>query len=280
MLSLSVHFLPSLTSAEELAGGTIVVIDILRATTTIIYALAAGAKEVIPCLEIDEARAVASKLPRNSVVLGGERAGLKIDGFDLGNSPRDYTPEIVAGKTVVFTTTNGTRAMMLCKQAKRVLIGGFVNIHAILHAAARDEKVHLLCAGTNGQITREDVLFAGWYVAACRAAAFHFGWPELNDEGAIARKTAAWSNAGPLYWDHVQRAMSGNVPGTTADTLAHLAARDCENLFSRLAQSKGGRNLLELDLAQDIVDAAQLNHFSLVPELDLATWRITTNNPG
>src|SRR5687768_3032349 len=121
--TLDVHFLPELTSPEELAGGVVVVIDVLRASTTITYALAAGARELIPCLEIDDARAAATKLPPAQVVLGGERQGLPIAGFDLGNSPRDYTPERVGGKTVVFTTTNGTKAMLQCRQAARVLIG-------------------------------------------------------------------------------------------------------------------------------------------------------------
>ena len=171
MRTLSVHFLPSLTSPEGFTDATVIVIDVLRASTTIIHALAAGAEKVIPCLEVEEAKTVAAKFPRDKVVLGGERAGLKIDGFDFGNSPGDYTQETVGGKTVVFTTTNGTRAMNACQRAKRVLIGGFVNMHALLLATSKDANVHLLCAGTNGQITLEDVLCAGWYVAACRAAA-------------------------------------------------------------------------------------------------------------
>ena len=274
MRTLSVHFLPSLTTPEELAGGTVVVIDVLRASTTIIHALAAGAKCVIPCLEVEEAKTLAAKFPRDAIVLGGERAGVKIEGFDLGNSPREYDAKAVGGKTVLFTTTNGTKAMNACKLAKRVLIGGFVNMHAVLLATASDSKIHLLCAGTNGQITREDVLCAGWYVAACRAAAFHFGWPEVNDEGAIARKTAAWSNAGPLYWDLVQE-VAGNTPRSTGSELDRRQIRDSDNLLSRLMQSRGGRNLLELDLAQDIADAAQLNRFAILPELDLGSWRIT-----
>ena len=115
--TLNVHALPKLVEPKDLADGTVVVIDVLRASTTIIAALEAGAVEVIPCLEIDDARRVAAQFPAEEVILGGERQGLPIEGFDLGNSPEDYTPYAVAGKTLVFTTTNGTRAMIHARQA-------------------------------------------------------------------------------------------------------------------------------------------------------------------
>src|SRR3990167_11479727 len=103
---LNVYALPTLLAPEELAGWTAVVIDVLRASTTILYALEAGAAEVIPCLEIEDALKIAGSMPRSQVVLGGERGGLPIDGFDLGNSPLEYDPSAVSGKTIVFTTTN------------------------------------------------------------------------------------------------------------------------------------------------------------------------------
>ena len=127
MRTLKAHFLPDLTAPEKLAGGAVVVIDVLRATTVIAHALAAGARQVIPCLEVDEALRIAQTLPKGQAVLAGERDGLKIDRFDLGNSPAEFTPESVAGKTLVFTTTNGTRAMTYCRDARRVIIGAFVN---------------------------------------------------------------------------------------------------------------------------------------------------------
>src|SRR5437868_6038312 len=119
---LSVHFLPALADPEELRDATAVVIDLLRASTTICYALAAGAREVIPCLEVDDARRTAADLAASPPVLGGERKGIRIEGFDLGNSPDEYRPDTVGGRTVVFTTTNGTAAMQRCRPARRVLI--------------------------------------------------------------------------------------------------------------------------------------------------------------
>src|SRR5690349_1075339 len=103
-----VHLLPALVREDAFRGATAVVIDVLRASSTIISALAAGAAEVAPCLEIDSAVRVAEEIRGvRTALLGGERGGLKIAGFDLGNSPFEYTAEAVAGRAVVFTTTNG-----------------------------------------------------------------------------------------------------------------------------------------------------------------------------
>ena len=125
--TLSVYALPRLVEPEELAGGAAVVIDVLRAATTIAYALAAGAAQIIPCREISDALALADRFPPDEIVLGGERNGLPIDGFQLGNSPEEYSADRVAGKTVIFTTTNGTRAMAHARAADEVLVAAFVD---------------------------------------------------------------------------------------------------------------------------------------------------------
>ena len=151
MQLINVHALPTLVTPDEIAGGVVVVIDVLRATTTIIHALEAGAVEVIPCLEVDEARAIAATMPRSEFVLGGERGGLQIEGFDLGNSPLEYEPEAVEGRTVIFTTTNGTRAMHQCRLAERALLGAFVNASAVVDQVAECPRVHLLCSGSGGK---------------------------------------------------------------------------------------------------------------------------------
>src|SRR5262245_35942829 len=109
--SIFVHLLPSLIPPGALRGGVAVVIDVLRASTVIVQALASGCEAVIPTLEIDEARRIATSLPAGKSLLGGERHGLPIEGFDLGNSPGDYTDEVCSGKTLVITTTNGTKAI-------------------------------------------------------------------------------------------------------------------------------------------------------------------------
>src|SRR3954451_16770266 len=117
MQRLSVHLLPELVNSQQVAGSVCVVIDVLRATTTIAHALVAGARQIVPCLEVDDARMESSRYEPGTVVLGGGRGGLPIAGFDLGNSPGDCQPANVGGRTLVFTTTNGTKAMRHCQQA-------------------------------------------------------------------------------------------------------------------------------------------------------------------
>ena len=248
--NLSVEFLPALTSPDELAGATVVVIDVLRATTVITRALALGAREVIPCLEVEEARQIAARFPAGQALLGGEREGLKIPGFDLGNSPSEFTPENCAGRTFVFTTTNGTRAMNACHRAARVLLGAFVNLSAVVAALPAEGPVHLLCSGTRGKITREDVLLAGAIVDRLSPAAA-VDESALNDQARIA--LAAWREI----------AARDDGAGVSPKTLA-----------AELRHSQGGRNLKALRLEQDIDDAAQIDLYGCVGELDVVGWRI------
>ena len=252
MTSLKAHFLPALTTPKELAGAAVVVIDVLRATTVIAHALAAGAREVSPCLEVDEALQIAAGLPSGEAVLGGERGGLKIEGFDLGNSPDEFTPASVGGKTVVFTTTNGTRAMMHCRQARRVLIGAFVNASAVVEALASEDNVRLLCAGTRGEVTREDVLFAGLVADALLLRHEKVEpSPEINDQLLIARDC----------WRAFRTSHSDK------DLSAALAVT--------LRSTQGGRNLTKIGLAHDIDVAAEIDRYALTPQLDVQAWRIT-----
>ncbi|HEX7448181.1 MAG TPA: 2-phosphosulfolactate phosphatase [Pirellulales bacterium] len=257
MRSLQAHFLPDLTTPEALAGGTVVVIDVLRASTVIVHALAAGAREVIPCLEIDDARQVAARLPKGQAILGGERGGLPIEGFDLGNSPGEYTAERVSGKTVVFTTTNGTRAMRQCRQARRVLIGALVNASAIVEAVAAEERVHLLCAGTRGEITREDVLVAGLLADRLLSRLPDSDLPAEMDQARIARD---------CYRRLTPKA--GTEAGAAVD------------FGLQLRHTQGGRNLTAISLERDIDDAAQIDRFAMVPELDVSRWAIITGGPS
>ncbi len=248
--SLSVHFLPSLVTPEELAAGDVVVIDVLRASTTITQALAANAESVWPLLEVAEARRAAATLPAGSAVLGGERGGLPIEGFHLGNSPQEYTPEAVAGRTVVFTTTNGTAALNVCRAAHRVFVGAFVNLTAIQAALAGNHPIHLLCAGTRGRITREDVLFAG--ALTDRLLQDTVDPSALNDQAWIARD--AWRAALP-DWDR-------------------LAKRQSASLAKVLRQTQGGKNLMGVGLERDIDAVSQVDRLTVVGELNMERWRI------
>lgn len=191
--SLEVLFTPAEFAAcenRDLSRTTCVVFDVLRATSTMLTALANGASAIIPAGSITEA--LDSRVRRPDVLLGGERNGLRIQAsltggveFDLGNSPREYTPERVRGKTIVITTTNGTRALRACRNAERVLIGGFLNLGATAEAIARLRPHHLLlvCSGTGEGTAWEDALAAG---AICDRLRPLLEDPDLDDSAHIA----------------------------------------------------------------------------------------------
>jgi len=144
---------------EMVRGRIAVVIDVLRACSTIVAALAAGARKVIPVATIEEALIWPDIEP---VVLAGERGGLPPPGFDLGNSPLEFTPELVAGRTVVITTTNGTLAIDRCKRAEAVILAAFVNMSAVKRwLSARREPAVIVCGGRQGEICEDDMLCAG-----------------------------------------------------------------------------------------------------------------------
>jgi len=165
--SVNVCLSPALLPFYELENTTAVVIDIFRASSSMCYGLANGARAIIPVAEIDECLAYKDK----GYLLAAERDGAVVDGFDFGNSPFSYTPEKVAGKTVVLTTTNGTRAIQTCKAAKRVVMGSFLNISALTHWLRKQNgDVLLVCAGWKNHMCLEDTVFAGAVVSRLQAA--------------------------------------------------------------------------------------------------------------
>jgi len=242
--SVSVHLLPRLVPEHALRGGTAIVLDVLRATTAMVYALAAGCEAVVPCLEVDEARRVAAQLHRGTALLGGERQGLPIEGFDLGNSPGSYTPEVCRGKTLVMTTTNGTRAVLASLEADRVLVAAFANLAATLATLRIETRpIHVVCAGTDGLVSLEDTLLAGAIVAGLSAKS-----SATDDGGLIA--LAAWRRA--------EARIAGDSPG-----LADL-----------LAEGRGGRRVREIGLAPDVLDASRVDRFPFTAELRRDPLRI------
>lgn len=228
-----VHLSPVLFEPEEVRGGIAVLIDVLRASTTIAHALQAGAAGAAPYEGVEEARAAAAGM--GGVLLGGERGGVRIEGFDLGNSPDEYTPGAVAGRTIVFTTTNGTRALRRASLAARTVVGSLANLSATVRVAGESGlPVHLVCAGVSGAVCMEDVLGAG---AMARGLADRFG-VELVDDSAVLAAGA---------WDRV-----GGEPAA---------------LMAALRASRGGRNLLRIGLERDIETAARVDSVAVVPEL-------------
>jgi len=233
-----------MVAPKRLVGHTVVVIDVLRATTTIAHALAAGACKVIPCLEVDEARRRAEKIGRANVVLGGERGGMLIEGFDLGNSPRAYTTDSVGGRTVVFTTTNGTAALLHCQGAEKIVLGALVNLSAVVEAVSSAERLTIVCAGTLGCITREDIFAAGAIVE--RLANRPDRSFKLSPTALISRAT----------WQSIASKAGGRVNAVGSDLEAIVAA---------MRESRGGRDLVRLGLDRDIVDAARVDRLDCLP---------------
>ena len=152
----------------EVQGRVVAVIDVLRASTTIAVALANGARAVIPFESSEDAIMRSKQMERGAFRLAGERRMLKMEGFDLGNSPREHTAESVEGKTVLLTTTNGTKALLSVQGARDVVVASYVNLTGVttmLRAALRGgADITLVCAGQDRQFALEDAACAGRYV--------------------------------------------------------------------------------------------------------------------
>jgi 2-phosphosulfolactate phosphatase len=250
-MHLAVHYLPQLVAQSELASSTVIVVDLLRASTTICQALAAGAQSVHPSVQIDASWAqLAAHLDqggtRDQLLLGGERGGERIDGFDLGNSPREYTSSEVWGKRLLFTTTNGTRALAHAHLAERVLVGATINRQAVADAVADAPRVDILCAGTGGQVTREDLLAAGAIASALASTT-----------------TNRWCDAVRGEWQELH---------TTARALGRSPS---EQFALELCDTLGGKNLLALGFQDDLEFCAQLDTLQVVPEFHPTSGRIT-----
>jgi 2-phosphosulfolactate phosphatase len=186
------------TPDEALRAPVAIVVDVLRATSTIAQALASGYRRVLCCAEVDEARALAAANP--PAVLGGERRAVRIPGFDLGNSPREVAGPALA-ETLVLTTTNGTRLLVAAAaRADVVLVGSLLNLDAVVRAARATgaDDVAVLCAGLRGELVLDDAYCAGRLAEAlggepvdsARAAIRLAGTFATHEEGLGAGESA------------------------------------------------------------------------------------------
>jgi 2-phosphosulfolactate phosphatase len=207
----------------------VVVLDVLRATTTIAYALQAGCRDIIPVEDISEAMRLADTLGKDRTLLCGERGGQKIPGFHLGNSPLEYTPQVVEGKTRLLTTTNGTRALVVAQGAE-VLTGSFVNLSMVAARAVADERdLLLLCAGRESRFSLEDTVCAGGLLSRLPE-----GMYELSDAAVVA---------------------------------AALYRRHSDDLLGMMRASQHGRYLVSLGLERDLSVAAAVDALPVVGRL-------------
>jgi 2-phosphosulfolactate phosphatase len=241
--------LPALAK-RDLRDTVCVVLDVLRATSTFVTALHNGAKAVIPVGEIQEALAIRQRQP--DVLLGGERDGVRIRApqtggidFDLGNSPREYTPEKVRGKTIVSTTTNGTRALRACAGAKTTLAAAFLNLSATAKFIRQLEaaQILLVCAGTRQNMADEDVLAAG---ALCELLV---GSSRCDDRTA-------------------QRAVPTNI-SDSAESARRAYAQAKSDLAAAVGHAENARRLLAIpELRDDVAFCLQHDRYPLVARME------------
>lgn len=168
-MKIDVFLIPVNDKELHFENSVVLMIDVLRASTTICASLFNGAKEIIPCDTMDKASQIFNNLSRQSSFLGGERNGVKPNGFHAGNSPMEYSADKVKNKTIILTTTNGTKIFRLARGAKYRIIGGFVNISAVSvflgkYINSGTNSIQILCAGNNGRLSYEDTICAGAYI--------------------------------------------------------------------------------------------------------------------
>jgi len=186
-MRLDVFFGPQEMTTADTQGRVVAVVDVLRVSSTIAVALANGARAVVPLASSEEVISRSKSLTRSEVKLAGERRSKAISGFDLGNSPLEYTKEVVEGKTIMITTTNGTAAILAVQGARDVVVGSYVNFSAVLsmlRAALRGgTDVTILCAGQDRRFALEDAACAGRFVQHITAK---YAKAELNDAAHAA----------------------------------------------------------------------------------------------
>lgn len=235
-MTIEVAFTPAGLARDEIAGKTAFVIDVLRATTTVCAALHHGARGVIPVASIEEATRLAQTLGPADVLLAGERNGLPIPGFALGNSPLEMTEAAVRGKALVLTTTNGTGAMLAAAGAEKVYLAAAVN-HTLAVARAREARAAggglvIVCAGRSGAFGLDDAYAAGRLVAGVLDG---------------SRSRAGLNDAARAALDLVRR---------------------YRDRWQRpFVLSAAGRHLAGIGLGADVAEAARQDRYPVLPQL-------------
>ncbi|ATW27277.1 2-phosphosulfolactate phosphatase [Candidatus Formimonas warabiya] len=244
-MKIEVTFTGDSITPQMVTNHAVVVIDVLRATSTMVTALANGAQEIIPCLTPEEAFQILGCAGEKPCLLGGERKAKIIPGFHLGNSPFDYPPEKVAGKIIIMTTTNGTKAFLNAAGAKLLLVGSLLNSGAVARELTQQtDDVILACAGTGGKFSYDDILAAG-----CIVHKVSRGNPEIliSDSALMTRH---------IYEKHQH----------------HLA----EGLF----QTYHGKRLLALGLKEDIEFCTREDFYPIVPVWQKGVIKIMDTTKG
>lgn len=230
-MKIDTHFTVDEVDPASLQFSVVVVIDVVRATTTMTEALANGARGIYPTASTEEAVKLATSLGREDTLLCGERKGAKVEGFDLGNSPREFTGPTVSGKRLVMSTTNGTRAIVTGGEGERLVACAFTNLGAVGETLKDAASVAILCAGREDRFSLEDALCAGLLIARLRSD--HDVTPVLNDASRAA--------------------------------LALADSLQPDRAF--LSDTAAGRALLGIGLGDDLDICAHVDRHSIVPEM-------------
>ena len=227
---------------EKLSDATVVVVDVFLATTTLLTALENGARNVYPVASLEEAEEVGGELDSSRLLRGGEQDAEKIEGYNLGPYPKEYGPEVVADKEVVFVTTNGTRAISSAAPAERLLLGCLRNGPAVARylKASQTESVYVVCAGSAGRFVTEDFLGASTILSRLNKDGYLDDW-RLND--------AAW---------------------VALDFAARYGGKESEVLEN----SRAGRWFFENDMVEEFEFVGHVGASDLVPEVAEGRLRV------
>lgn len=223
---------------EDFAGRAVVAIDVLRATSSMITALTVRAKAIIPITEIADALALAQQMP--AALLAGERDGDRLEGFDMGNSPLEFTRETVEGRVVIACTTNGTAAIQKARAAGQIWLGALLNAQAVAQKTLQEDvpSLAILCAGTEGSPSLDDIMAAGAILHHI-SKAIAIDIRDMNDAAVIALR---------LYESYIDM-----------------------DMHQVLSLSRHGQKLIRVGRGQDVVYCAQQNISNIVPWLNPQT---------
>jgi 2-phosphosulfolactate phosphatase len=232
-MRVEVHFSPSNLDEMQLKDKNIVVIDVLRASTTIATALTNGAKEIIPVSSIENAVKISGNLFGEVTLRAGERNAKMIEGFNLGNSPLEYTEEVVKGKSIIFVTTNGSAAIVKGKHARHLAVASFVNLSTVVsYLRELQSDVTIICAGKENRFCIEDAVCAGKIINELERTAKLELAPDDGGVAAVA----------------LDRAFG-------------------KNILKMLKASEHGRYLAEIGFQEDLKVCAELDSLHILPSL-------------
>ncbi|MEP1034575.1 2-phosphosulfolactate phosphatase [Ekhidna sp.] len=227
MKTIEVCLTPDLIHQHELSGKIVVVVDIFRATSCIVTGLAHGVESMKPVGEVEETKALGKK----GYLMAGERGGIKVPEFDMGNSPFEYQADEVKGKKIAISTTNGSQAIIKSAEAQEIIIGAFLNLESIAQYVLQSKiNVVIHCAGWKGTPNLEDTLFAGALIDEC-----------VEEMGTV---------------------------GDSALVAHQLYIANHENLFGIAKQSSHAERLSGFGIEEDLEFCMTENEYQVVPKLE------------